>query len=50
MNVEDLAASRWKPIRQARARDRERLLLALEEDEGADNLDELRAALRGDSG
>jgi hypothetical protein len=33
-----------------RARDRERLLLALEEAEGADNLDELRAALRGDSG
>jgi hypothetical protein len=31
-----------------RARDRERLLLALEEEDGADNLDELRAALGRD--
>ena len=31
-----------------RARDRERLLRALEEDDGADNLGELRAALRRD--
>ncbi len=29
-----------------RAQDRKRLLRALEEDDGADNLDELRAALR----
>ena len=31
-----------------RERDRERLLLVLEEDDGPDNLDELRAALRRD--
>lgn len=31
-----------------RQRDRARLLLALEADDGADNLDELRAALRRD--
>jgi hypothetical protein len=33
-----------------RAHDRERLLRALEEDDGADNLDELRAALRREPG
>ena len=31
-----------------RPQDRELLLLALEEDDGADNLDELRASLRRD--